>query len=151
MLSLYMIAAMADTCYTQRAEFDIIIHMFNDFKAFIMRGNVLDLAVGVIIGGAFGKIVSSVVTDLLMPLVSVISGGANFSSLKTKIGGTATEPVYLTYGAFIQAAIDFIIIAICVFLVVKVVSKMKKPVPATPAHLTKDQELLIEIRDALKK
>lgn len=101
--------------------------MLKEFKAFIMRGNVLDLAVGVIIGGAFGKIVSSLVNDILTPLIGVLAGGVDFSALKVKIGGSTAEPVHLTYGAFIQAAIDFIIIAACIFLIVKVVNKMQKP------------------------
>ncbi len=126
--------------------------MLNDFKAFIMRGNVLDLAVGVIIGGAFGKIVSSVVTDLLMPVISVISGGVDFTSLKLKIGGSASEPIYLTWGTFVQSLIDFLIIAISIFVFIRIINRFHKPAPAgLPAPLTKDQQLLIEIRDALKK
>ncbi len=117
-----------------------------------MRGNVLDLAVGVIIGTAFGKIVSSLVADVIMPFISVISGGVNFSGLKVRIGGTDAAPIQVTYGAFIQAAIDFLIIAVVIFVMIRLISKMKKPAAETSApSLTKDQELLTEIRDALKK
>ncbi len=105
--------------------------MVKDFKAFIMRGNVMDLAVAVIIGAAFGKIVSSLVADVLMPLISLISGGIDFSGLKVKIGGSAAEPVFLTYGNFIQAAIDFLIIALVIFLMIRMINKMKGPAPAS--------------------
>lgn len=125
--------------------------MFNDFKHFIMRGNVMDLAVGVIIGAAFGKIVSSLVTDIITPFISLITGGVDFSGLRVKIAGTQAEPIMLTYGKFIQATIDFVIIAVVIFLMVRVISKMKKPADSVPAVLTKDQELLMEIRDAVKK
>ncbi len=105
--------------------------MFKDFKAFIMRGNVMDLAVGVIIGAAFGKIVSSLVSDMLMPVISLISGGVNLAGLKVQIGGTDAKPVFLTYGSFVQATIDFLIIAAVVFLLVRAVSKLKKPTAPT--------------------
>lgn len=105
--------------------------MFKDFKAFIARGNVMDLAVGVIIGGAFGKIVSSLVADILMPFIGLIVGGANFSALKVRVGGTEAAPNNLTYGNFIQAAIDFLIIAVVIFLMVRLISKFQKPAPAT--------------------
>ena len=103
--------------------------MLSEFQAFIKRGNVMDLAVGVIIGGAFGKIVSSVVGDVLMPVIGLVLGGINFSALALTIGGTAEAPVLLKYGAFIQAIIDFVIIAFCVFLLVKAVNSMQKPAP----------------------
>lgn len=126
--------------------------MLNDFKAFIMRGNVLDLAVGVIIGGAFGKIVTSLVNDILMPFISVLAGGIDFSAQKVKIGGSAAEPVYLAWGTFVQSMIDFLIIAASIFMFIRIINRFHKPAPAgLPAPLSKDQQLLTEIRDALKK
>jgi large conductance mechanosensitive channel len=111
--------------------------MFKDFKTFIMRGNVMDLAVGVIIGGAFGKIVSSLVADIIMPFISLLTGGINFSGLQVRIAGTDIAPVYLTYGKFIQATIDFIIIGAVIFLMVKTINKFSKPMPAN-SQTTKD-------------
>jgi large conductance mechanosensitive channel len=123
----------------------------SEFTAFIKRGNVMDLAVGVIIGGAFGKIVSSVVADVLMPVIGLVLGGINFSALALAIGGTAEAPVLLKYGAFIQAIIDFVIIAFCVFLLVKGINSMQKPAPAAAAPETPaDVKLLTEIRDLLR-
>ena len=125
--------------------------MLSEFQAFIKRGNVMDLAVGVIIGGAFGKIVSSIVGDMLMPVIGLVLGGVNFSSLALTIGGTEAAPVLLKYGAFIQAVIDFVIIAFCVFLLVKGVNSMQKPEPASAAPETPaDVKLLTEIRDLLR-
>jgi len=125
--------------------------MLSEFQAFIKRGNVLDLAVAVIIGGAFGKIVSSLVADILMPVIGLISGGINFSTLAATIGGTAEAPNLLKYGAFIQAVIDFLIIAFCVFLIVKAVTAVQKPKPAAPPpEPPADVKLLTEIRDLLK-
>jgi len=125
--------------------------MLAEFQAFIKRGNVLELAVAVIIGGAFGKIVSSLVADVLMPVIGLISGGINFSALAATIGGTAEAPNLLKYGAFIQAVIDFVIIASCVFLIVKAVSAVQKPKPAAPPpEPPADVKLLTEIRDLLK-
>jgi len=106
--------------------------MLKDFKAFVMRGNVMDLAVGVIIGGAFGKIVSSLVGDILMPLIGLIIGGIDFSGLAFIFGSAK-----VTYGNFINNGIDFIIIAFVVFLMVRAISKLQKPTPA-PAPTTKD-------------
>jgi len=125
--------------------------MFKDFKHFIMRGNVMDLAVGVIIGAAFSKIVTSLVNDVIMPFIGVLSGGVNLSGLRIRIGGTDAEPINISYGAFIQAAIDFLIIAVVIFFMIRIISKMQKPTPSMPTPLTKDQELLMEIRDAVKK
>ncbi len=123
----------------------------SEFTAFIKRGNVMDLAVGVIIGGAFGKIVSSVVADVLMPAIGLVLGGINFSALAFTIGGTAEAPVLLKYGAFIQAIIDFVIIAFCVFLLVKAINSMQKPAPAAAApEPPADVKLLTEIRDLLR-
>ncbi|HOO69983.1 MAG TPA: large-conductance mechanosensitive channel protein MscL [Bacteroidales bacterium] len=125
-----------------------------EFKQFAMKGNVVDMAVGIIIGGAFGKIVSSLVSDLLMPLVGALAGGVNFTDWKWTIVG-----VTLNYGNFIQVLIDFIIIAFCVFLLIKGINKlnsMKKkeeeaPAPAPEPKPTKEELLLTEIRDLLKK
>lgn len=102
--------------------------MFKEFKEFIMRGNVLDLAIAVIIGGAFGKIVGSLVNDILMPVIGLIMGGVNFSELAITVGATVIK-----WGAFAQTIIDFLIIAFVIFLIVKAANKLKKaPVPAVP-------------------
>jgi len=125
--------------------------MVSEFQAFIKRGNVMDLAVGVIIGGAFGKIVTSVVGDLLMPVIGLVLGGIDFTGLAFAIGGTDEAPVLLKYGAFIQALIDFLIIAFCVFLLVKGVNSLQKPAPAAaPPPPPADVVLLTEIRDLLR-
>ncbi len=102
--------------------------MFKEFKTFVMRGNVIDLAVGVIIGAAFGKIVTSVVNDLLMPFIGVISGGINLTGIKVQIGGTDAKPIFLMYGTFLQALIDFLIIALVIFLLIRFVNRVQKPV-----------------------
>jgi len=121
------------------------------FKAFIAKGNVIDLAVGVIIGGAFGKIVSSIVDDILMPLIGILIGGVDFTSLSVKIGDAV-----ITYGNFIQNVIDFLIIALCVYVMInainKVTSKIKKEEEKEEAAKKSDEVLLLEeIRDLLKK
>jgi len=124
--------------------------MLKEFRDFISKGNVLDLAVAVIIGAAFGKIVTSFVNDILMPPIGILLGGVDFKDLHIVLKGSVT----LNYGMFIQNIIDFLIIALCVFLVVKVanqLSKKKDEEPAAPAAPTKDQELLTEIRDLLKE
>ena len=130
--------------------------MLKEFKAFISKGNVLDLAIGVIIGAAFGKIVSSLVNDVIMPIIGLILGNINFKELKIvlKEANNDIPASTLNYGLFIQNIIDFLIIAFIIFLFVKLYSKTKKedkkePKQEVPA-LTKDQELLIEIRDLLK-
>ena len=121
------------------------------FKEFIAKGNVIDLAVGVIIGGAFGKIVSSIVNDILMPLLGIIIGGVNFTSLSFKIGDAV-----VTYGNFIQNVIDFLIIALCVYVMITVInkftSKFKKEEEKKEEEKKSDEvALLEEIRDLLKK
>ncbi len=133
-----------------------------EFKEFAMKGNVMDMAVGVIIGGAFGKIVTSLVNDVLMPLVSLGTGGIDFSDLFINLGegnystlAAAKEAgaAVFAYGQFIQNIIDFIIIAFCIFLMIKGMNKLKKkeePAPEAPAGPTQE-ELLAEIRDLLKK
>lgn len=128
--------------------------MLREFKQFAMRGNVVDMAVGIIIGGAFGKIVSSFVGDVIMPPIGVLLGGVDFSNLSLTIkDATETAPaVILSYGKFINTIIDFIIIAFAIFMAIKAMNSLKKkeeaaPPPAPPA----DVQLLTEIRDLLKK
>ena len=154
---------------------------FKEFKEFALKGNVMDMAVGVIIGGAFGKIVSSLVNDILMPPIGALIGNTDFSQLRLDIskfrdmtssavhavgdavtgGGEATvaqaavEPVYWNYGAFIQQCIDFTILAFCVFMMVKLMNRLMKkkeeaPAPAAGPVLSKEEQLLTEIRDLLK-
>jgi len=131
-----------------------------EFKEFAMRGNVMDMAVGVVIGGAFGKIVSSLVADVFMPLISVITGGVNFTDWKLVLnkvvvdGVNVTPEVTINYGNFIQVTFDFIIIAFAIFLAIKAINKFKKKeeeAPAAPAAPPEDIQLLKEIRDLLKK
>ena len=125
----------------------------SEFKEFAMKGNVLDMAVGVIIGGAFGKIVSSLVDDILMPVVGMITGNIDFTTLAFKIG-EGEEAAVLKYGNFIQNTVDFLIVAFCIFLMLKAINKMnrKKEEPAAPAEPAgpTQEELLSEIRDLLK-
>jgi large conductance mechanosensitive channel len=130
-----------------------------DFKEFAMRGNVIDLAVAVIIGGAFGKIVASFVNDILMPPLGLLMGGVDFKDLKTILKeGTDTIPaVTWNYGMFIQNIIDFLIIAFAIFMMVRMIAKMQKqkavepaPEPAPPEP-SNEEKLLAEIRDLLKK
>ena len=127
--------------------------MMQEFKEFAMKGNVLDMAVGVVIGGAFGKIVSSFVGDVVMPLLGKIVGGVNFSTLSLDLGtGPSGEPVLLKYGAFLQSAFDFLIIAAAIFVAVKAINRLKTPpVPAVAPPPPADVALLTEIRDLLKK
>lgn len=130
--------------------------MLKEFKEFAFKGNVLDLAVGVIIGGAFGKIVSSVVSDLLMPLLGILLGGINLTELKyviTPASGDIPEAA-LRYGAFLQSVVDFLIIAGSIFLLIKLITITKKkedPAPPAPAAPSRESELLEEIRDLLKR
>ena len=127
-----------------------------DFKAFAMRGNVMDMAVGVIIGGAFGKIISSVVADVIMPPLGLLIGGVNFTDLKLELKPAAdgVEAVTLNYGNFLQTAFDFIIIAFSIFLFIKLIGKLmkkKEEAPAAPPAPSKEEQLLTEIRDLLKQ
>ncbi len=146
-----------------------------EFKEFAMKGNVVDMAVGVIIGGAFGKIVSSLVNDVIMPLVTLVTGGVNFTDKKiilrhmtdgngdaitqqvadqlTAAGQTVNPEVYLTWGVFVQSIVDFLIIAFCIFVAIRFMNKLKKSTKeeeAAPAEPTKEEALLTEIRDLLK-
>lgn len=130
--------------------------MIKEFKEFISRGNVVDMAVGVIMGSAFGKIVTSLVNDIIMPLVGVLIGGIDFTSLSFKIQDASVK-----YGSFIQNIVDFLIVAICIFIFVKIINKLntidvlhkKKKEEATKEEVKKSDEvvLLEEIRDLLKK
>ena len=130
--------------------------LFDEFKAFVMRGNVVDLAVGVIIGGAFGKIVTSLVNDIFMPIIGMILGNVDFTSLEIKLGEPVegAEQAAIRYGAFIQEIVNFLIIALCIFMVIKVINKLQKKkeeAPAPAPEPTKEEVLLTEIRDALNK
>ena len=137
--------------------------MLKEFRDFAMRGNVLDMAIGVIIGGAFGKIVSSLVSDVLMPHIGLLMGKVDFSSLFLNLSGTpqpslatakAAGAPTLNYGVFLQSVFDFIIIAFVIFMLVKQVNRFKREAPpappAPPAGPTNEEKLLMEIRDALK-
>ena len=130
--------------------------LFDEFKAFVMRGNVVDMAVGVIIGAAFGKIVTSLVNDIFMPIIGMILGNVNFSSLEIKLGEPVegVEQAAIRYGVFIQEIVNFLIIALCIFMVIKVINKLQKKkeeAPAAAPEPTKEEVLLTEIRDALNK
>jgi large conductance mechanosensitive channel len=126
--------------------------LLTEFKEFAMKGNVVDMAVGVVIGTAFGKIVASFVADVVMPLLGKIVGGVNFTDLAIDLGASPTgEPVLLKYGSFLQAAFDFAIIAAAIFMALKAINRLKKPpTPAAPPPPA-DVALLTEIRDLLKK
>ena len=137
--------------------------MLKEFKEFVMRGNMLDMAIGIIIGAAFGKIVSSLVSDVLMPPIGLLMGKVDFSSLFLNLSGTpqpslaaakAAGAPTLNYGVFLQSVFDFIIIAFVIFMLVKQVNRFKKEAPpappAPPAGPTNEEKLLMEIRDALK-
>jgi large conductance mechanosensitive channel len=125
-----------------------------EFKEFAMKGNVIDMAVGIVIGAAFGKIVSALVGSILMPAIGMLMGGVDFSGLSVVLGTDARsgEPVVLQYGQFIQALIDFLIIAAAIFMALKGINKMKKPpAAAAPAGPPREEVLLTEIRDLLKQ
>jgi len=137
---------------------------FSEFKEFASKGNVMDLAVGIIIGAAFGKIVTSFVNDILMPPIGIVIGGVDFKELKLVLKGAVmengkvvSEAVTVNYGNFIQSVIDFLIIAFAIFLLIKAINKLKRPRAVTPAvvdtvvvKLTHEEELLTEIRDLLR-
>jgi large conductance mechanosensitive channel len=127
--------------------------LMTEFKEFAMKGNVVDMAVGVVIGTAFGKIVSSLVGDVVMPLLGKVVGGVNFTSLAFDLGaGPDGQPVLLKYGAVLQSAFDFLIIAAAIFMALKAINKLKAPPPApAEAPPPADVQLLTEIRDLLKK
>ncbi|MDE6080590.1 MAG: large-conductance mechanosensitive channel protein MscL [Duncaniella sp.] len=136
---------------------------FKEFKEFAMRGNVIDMAVGVVIGAAFGKIISSLVDDIIMPLVGVATGGMNFTDFKWVIqkeivDGKTQEVIQplvtLNWGTWIQTIVDFIIVAFCIFVAVKAINSMRRKseeAPAAPPAPTKEETLLTEIRDLLKQ
>lgn len=133
--------------------------LVSEFKTFIQRGNVVDMAVGVIMGGAFGKIVNSLVTDILTPPLGYLTNGVDFKNLSAKlapstlVNGASATPVEIKYGQFLQATFDFLIIAFCVFMIVKVMNRLKKKEdekPAAPPEPTAQEKLLGEIRDLLK-
>jgi large conductance mechanosensitive channel len=135
--------------------------MLSEFRQFAMRGNVIDLAVGVIIGGAFGKIVSSFVADVLMPPIGVLIGGTDFTGLKIilkdkvmEADKVVSQAVTINYGNFVQVTIDFLIIAFSIFMMVKLMNSLNKkeaPAPPKPAEPSNEEKLLTEIRDLLKK
>jgi large conductance mechanosensitive channel len=126
----------------------------DEFKAFALKGNVMDMAVGVIIGGAFQKIISSVVSDIIMPPIGLMLGNVDFSKLAVTLNpakvAAGADPVLWKYGSFIQTCVDFLILALCVFLLVKMINRLRH-LPAATAAPTKDQALLTEIRDLLAK
>jgi large conductance mechanosensitive channel len=127
-----------------------------EFRDFAMRGNVVDMAVGIVIGVAFGKIVASFVADVLMPPLGMLLGGMDFTSMKVVLKEAVgeVEAVTINYGSFIQALVDFVIIAFAIFLVIKGMNSMKKKkeeAPAPPPAPSKEEQLLAEIRDLLKK
>jgi large conductance mechanosensitive channel len=120
--------------------------MWKDFKAFVLKGNVLDLAIAVVLGGAFGAIVTSLVNDIIMPLVGIILGGIDFAALSIQVGSAT-----VLYGKFIQAIVNFLIIAFVIFLVMRAMVKLKKQeAAAPPPGPTTEEKLLTEIRDLLK-
>lgn len=126
-----------------------------EFKTFAMRGNVVDMAVGTIIGGAFGKIVTSLVNDIFTPVIGYFTKGIPFEEMKYKLPeveqlGVTLKPVEVVYGKFLQASFDFLIAAVCVFAVVKIMNTLRKKQEAAPAPPPPDVALLTEIRDLLK-
>ena len=135
----------------------------NELREFLLRGNVVDLAVGIVIGGAFGKIVTSFVNDILMPPIATLLGDSKFTEMKLVLQSAVMEgeevikpAITFNYGSFIQVVIDFLIIGVSIFFVIKAINSMKRkkeetPAPATPPAPTKEETLLTEIRDLLKK
>ena len=139
-------------------------NFIKEFKEFAVKGNAIDMAVGVIIGGAFGEIVNSIVNDIIMPPIGWLIGGVNFSDLKVELpkvvldSGIELAPATINYGSFIQTIINFIIIALCVFMMIKGIANLKKSkkaeeeaAPAAPAEPSNEEKLLTEIRDLLAK
>ncbi len=127
--------------------------MLKEFKEFAMRGNVVDMAVGIIIGAAFGKIVSSLVNDVIMPPIGMLMGGMDFSNLALALG-EGEQAASINYGVFINTVLDFLIVAIAIFMVIKGMNSLKKKEeakPAEPPKPSKEEELLTEIRDLLAK
>ncbi|MCK9295998.1 MAG: large-conductance mechanosensitive channel protein MscL [Desulfobulbaceae bacterium] len=130
--------------------------MLQEFKTFAMRGNVVDMAVGIIMGGAFGKIVSSFVADVIMPPIGFLVGGVNFTNLALTMKEASGEAaaVTLNYGKFLQSIVDFLIIAFAIFMAIKIMNSLKKKeeqAPASPPPPTNEETLLAEIRDLLKQ
>lgn len=127
--------------------------LLSEFKAFAVKGNVVDMAVGIIIGAAFGKIVSSFVGDVVMPPIGLLIGGVDFSDLAITLKAAEgnAPAVVMAYGKFIQTCLDFLIVAFAIFMGVKAINRFKREEEAAPAAPTKDQELLSEIRDLLKE
>ena len=139
-------------------------NFIKEFKEFAVKGNAIDMAVGVIIGGAFGEIVNSIVNDIIMPPIGWLIGGVNFSDLKVELpkvvldSGIELAPATINYGSFVQTIINFIIIALCVFMMIKGLAKLKSAkkaeedaTPAAPAEPSNEEKLLTEIRDLLAK
>lgn len=126
--------------------------MLSEFKAFAVKGNMIDMAVGIIIGAAFGKIVSSLVGDVIMPSVGLLVGGVDFSHLAVTLAPAhgETPAVVLAYGKLIQSIVDFVIIAFAIFMGIKAINRFKREEEAAPSVPTKDQQLLSEIRDLLR-
>ncbi|MDY4010893.1 MAG: large-conductance mechanosensitive channel protein MscL [Fusobacterium gastrosuis] len=130
--------------------------LLKEFKEFVIRGNLVDMAVGVIIGGAFGKIVTSLVNDVIMPIIGLAIGNVDISTLEYKLGEAieGVEQASIKYGMFLQNILNFIIIAFCIFVFIKIIANMKKKeeeAPAAPPAPTNEEVLLAEIRDALNK
>jgi large conductance mechanosensitive channel len=124
----------------------------SEFKQFAMKGNVVDMAVGVIIGAAFGKIVSSLVDNLIMPPLGMALSGVHFADMAVKLGETADGmPILWKYGAFLQTALDFLIIAFCLFLAIKAINRLRAPARTASPPPSRSEVLLEEIRDLLKK
>jgi len=128
--------------------------MIGEFKEFALKGNMMDIAVGIIIGAAFGKIVSSLVGDIIMPAIGILLGGIDFSGLAWKLKGIGDRPpVVISYGKFIQSFVDFIIIAFALFFIIKAINSFRKKqeTPAPVPSPSREEELLVEIRDLLKE
>ncbi|NLK01086.1 MAG: large-conductance mechanosensitive channel protein MscL [Clostridia bacterium] len=129
------------------------MELLREFREFAMKGNVLDLAVGVIIGGAFGKIITSLVNDIIMPILGLLTGGIDFTGLKLAIGSPESE-LAINYGMFLQSAVDFLIIAISIFMFIKAINSFRKKDEVeeeVPAEVSKEEVLLEDIKDILKE